>query len=706
MYIFNQSKKEYLLSSEMRNGVCCEILPAVLVLDGAEMRGVIEESDADSQTCRVGGLTVLDRICSHGLAKGVFKATRTVTNRTANPIAFQSIFEVNTAFTPTHFVFPGFNYDTSQCSEGVSSGEILNTTKEGLASSILNTPTGLSREGQPWVFAYDREGIPSATISENEDYVFALFASDEDKISLESAASMIRNEDGTFRHRIFHPTCEKPYTYASKNAFEAPMERFFTLGGGESLTYSLYLFVGAPKYLHYGTAALLEACTKVFPFSRTPELSPKEVWDLGILYFRFLLKDADGVPMFSGHVSDRLFSKMHSGEITGEMLAKALEDPENLKLTCFSTSYEIGWAGQGAMVARLFATDGFRRGDEQDVKIAEECLDGYVSTQYPSGLLFPLYGQRNRPEGERRAPDACNMGWAMCELMRSYRLFRDHGIEKKNYREFAVRLAEFALQTYSPDYGFPKTWQIDGTPISKAGSIGGFMIMGLCEVHRETQDTRYLDTIIRAMDFYYRRDLDNFVCTAGAIDCACIDKETAYPFLEASLYLYEVTGQEIWLARAEKAAYYFYSWMFFYDCLYGENAEFSKYGYYTTGGTLISAEHSAIDPWGALVVNASLRLWRLTGNENFRVWAKMTWWNALLCITTEDTPLIHGNRRPIGSQNEAFFHCRWTKYRPTCEERGHFNDNLQTWMGAFRLHTLTATDPEHLTLLWKGEENQ
>ena len=39
--------------------------------------------------------------------------------------------------------------------------------------------------------------------------------------------------------------------------------------------------------------------------------------------------------------------------------------------------------------------------------------------------------------------------------------------------------------------------------------------------------------------------------------------------------------------------------MFFYDCLYDENAEFSKYGYHTTGGTLISAEHSAIDPWGA-----------------------------------------------------------------------------------------------------------
>ena len=705
MYITCQSNKEYLLSRKRGEGVRCEILPPVLVIEGVETCGHLEASDENGQCYRFDGMTVTDRIRPSDAASGVFRATRTVTNESVSSIRFQAIFEVNTAFCPTHFVFPGFNYDTSQCG-GVSAGEILNTTREGLASSVVNTPTGLERDGQPWVFAYDREGIPSATLSENEETVVALFASDEDKISLESSASMIRNEDGTMRHRVIHPICEKPYTYAHKNAFEGPLERFLTLEAGESLTYSVYVFVGAPKYLHYGTAELLEACTKVFPFSRTPALSSEEVWDLGISYFRFLLKDADGVPMFSGHISDRLFSKMHAGEITGETLARALEDPENLKLSCFSTSYEIGWAGQGAMVARLFALNGFRNGNMEDVRIAERCLDGYVATQYPSGLLFPLYGHRTRPEEERRVPDACNMGWAMCELMRSYRLFREHGIEKNSYRDFSIRLADFAVQTYSPEYGFPKTWRIDGTPISTAGSIGGFMIMGLCEAHRETGDVRYLDTIVKAMDFYYRRDLDHFICTAGAIDCACIDKETSYPFLEASLYLYEVTGQTIWLERAEKAAYYFYSWMFFYDCLYDADAEFTKFGYYTTGGTLISAEHSAVDSWGSLLVDATFRLWRLTGNENFLIFARMTWWNALLCIATEDTPLIHGNKRPIGSQNEGFFHCRWTKYRPTCEERGHLNDNLQSWMGAYRLHTLSALAPEQIDLLWKGEHTQ
>ena len=203
------------------------------------------------------------------------------------------------------------------------------------------------------------------------------------------------------------------------------------------------------------------------------------------------------------------------------------------------------------------------------------------------------------------------------------------------------------------------------------------------------------------MNFYYERDLDRFACTAGALGCACIDKETAYPFLESALFLYELTGEKIWLERAEKAACYFFSWMFFYDCVYSDDAEFTRYGYHTTGGTLVSAEHCAIDPWGALLVDSMFRLWRATGNETYKRWVKMTWWNALLCITTENTPEIHGFKRPLGSQNEAFFHCRWTKYRPTCEERGHLNDNLQIWMGAWRLYTLTAMRPEDIVCLWE-----
>ena len=63
------------------------------------------------------------------------------------------------------------------------------------------------------------------------------------------------------------------------------------------------------------------------------------------------------------------------------------------------------------------------------------------------------------------------------------------------------------------------------------------------------------------------------------------------------------------------------------------------------------------------------------------------WYNATQCIATEENRTFHGMQRPIGSQNEAFYHARWG-HRKDCNERGHLNDWLVSWVNAFRLTVL------------------
>lgn len=36
------------------------------------------------------------------------------------------------------------------------------------------SPSGLERDGEPWVFGYDRATIPSCTLSETKDELFAI----------------------------------------------------------------------------------------------------------------------------------------------------------------------------------------------------------------------------------------------------------------------------------------------------------------------------------------------------------------------------------------------------------------------------------------------------------------------------------------------------------------------------------------------------
>ncbi len=678
MYISRKSNGEYYLTKQKQDDLFAEFLPATVVINGEEKFGNIIKEENNYLISEVEGLEIKDSF--EFKDSNCIEIKRKITNTTDKRIRFKSIFELKDSFKADHYVFPGFNYN-------------------GNSYGGSNTPTGLTRDGQPWVFAYDREGIPSCTVSEDEMHGVALFASDNDEASLRSACSLI-DEDGYLKHRLFHPVSEMPYTYGGKNRMLDPYEEYMHLVPGGIVKLTMFIFVCVPEFKNYATASLMFACDKLFKFDKEAVLSNKRVWDLGIAFFKFLTTEYKGVPMLHGHYSDKLFVMCHAATMVGHTMAVAMEDPANTCLSSFSTRFEIGWADQGAMTARLIALDGFNNNKPENVAQGERTLDAYCATQFENGLLHPFYSANFNPdETKRQLPDACNMGWAMCEMIRAYHLFKDHDIEKENYLNFSKKLADFAVKAFSDEYGFGKTWYKDGTPKKTDGGAGGFMIMGLTEVYKTIKEQAYLDTAIKAMDFYYKRDLDNFVCTAGALDCLCTDKETAYPFVRAALDLYEFTGDKLWLERAEKAIQYFFSWMFWYDAIYPVDAEFTKFGYYTTGGTLISAEHSALDPWGALLVYDLFKLYHLTGKENYRKWAKMTWCNALLGITTEEGMSVHGNVRPLGSQNEGFFHCRWTKYRPTCEERGHFNDNLQTWMGAWRLYTIASLDKEDLEYL-------
>ena len=96
-----------------------------------------------------------------------------VTNLSNETRTFQVAVRAATAFKPTNWVIPGVIYGDNKFGSQVS-------------------PSGLERDGEPWVFGYDRESIPSCTLSETKDELFAMFASDRDAASLESSCSIRR----------------------------------------------------------------------------------------------------------------------------------------------------------------------------------------------------------------------------------------------------------------------------------------------------------------------------------------------------------------------------------------------------------------------------------------------------------------------------------------------------------------------------------
>ncbi len=647
---------EFVIGTGSDNAVCV-IMPPKFEINGKE----VTEEDAKE-------FNVTD--IYRNIGNGLVRVFRKITNVSDRKVSFRDIFEIKTNYVPTRYLIPCVNYNGNEgCRE--------------------NTPTGLTRDGKPWIFAYDRMGIPSCTLCENKKFGTALFASDCDESSLRSACSLIKNDDGTFTQRIYHPVVEAPYTYSSKNILTERYDEYITLRPGEVFTAVMYVLACVPMYENYAAANLLDRVTEVFNLERDLCLKPRDVWDLGIKFAKSLLYDYKGHKMIITHFAPRLFRSQHGAAITPEEMARRMKDPYYTEIGRFDERFEMGWADQGLLNARMLAADALEKGDKKTLDIAIGIFKSWAEKQGENGLLYSQFQQYYVEETyDFATPDVCNFGWGAAEMSRMYTMLKEHGIDMPEFKNFAVKLCDFFCEHYSDEYGFGKSWTLDGKCVMERGSIGGFMLLGMLETYRVTGNAKYLNTAIRASNFYYKRDLDNFVCSAGALDCQSIDKETAYPFINSSIILYEETGEEKYLTRAKKAAYYFFSWAFHYNVLYPAESEFTQYGYFTKGGTSVSTEHHTIDSWGSAAVTGFLLLAHYTGDERWRKRAHAMWANAIQGIASENNRTFHGQIRPLGSQNEGFFHCRWTKYRPTCEERGHYNDCLCGWAGAYRMMTL------------------
>lgn len=655
---------------EGETGAVLTFMPASAMFGNKETVGEICAQTENSITTKLGGLLFTDEILPQ--KDGLFKVVRTVKNCKNKDITYADIFSIKTAFVPTRYLIPCVNYNGNDgCKE--------------------NTPRGLTRDGEPWIFAYDREGIPSCSLCENKDFGTALFASDRDRVSLRSSVSLVKSTDGRFVQKIYHPVIEAPLTYSSKNILTAPYEESITLGAGEVLTEVMYVFACVPMYENYAAANLLDCAADLFDFEQKPWLTPGKTWELSIAFAKSLLYDYKGHKMIITHFAPRLFRSQHGAAITPEEMKRRMSDPYYTELGRFDERFEMGWADQGLLNARMLAVDADKRGDKEMLDTAVGIFESFAKKQQENGLMYSQFQQYYVKETyDFATPDVCNFGWGTAEMARMYTFLKSIGIDKPEFLRFATRLCDFFCAHFSDEYGFGKSWTLEGKCVMKNGSIGGFMLTGLMETYRITKNPLYLETAKRASDFYYARDLDNFVCSAGALDCQSIDKETAYPFIASSLMLFEETHEPLYLDRAKKAAYYFFSWAFHYDVLYPAESEFTQYGYHTAGGTAVSTEHHTIDAWGAAAVTDFFLLARYTGDARWAKRARAMWANAIQGITASDTQKIHGVVRPLGSQNEGFFQCRWTKYRPTCEERGHFNDCLCAWSGAYRMMALDA----------------
>ena len=575
----------------------------------------------------------------------LFYIHRKWTNVSDNTVRLQTIFRVKTCFVPERYLIPCVNVNGNVFGNG---GE----------------PKGMERDGKKWIFGYDREAVPSCTMTENADFACGLFVSGESDVSLQSSCSIWKDENGWYQE-IYHPVIESPVTYAYRDDYGPAYETYITLASGESFEAGFYLSVSRPRWVNYGICDVLDAALEIFGDNSglaVPE--NKAVWDNSITFARSLITDYEGKKGFIiGFLPDGKGGFQYRGD------------------RCF----ELAWCGQNILFSRMLVEDYIRFGHEESLREALEILDTRAACcTAENGLLAAQL--RDYVHLNAATADTCNMGYGAYEYLRVYAALRDIGIDRPAYLAAGKGLCDFFCEHFSDRFGFGKQWRLDGTCLDEGGTIGGFVIPALAKLYELTGEEKYLAMAEKSMAFYMERDLDKFCCTAGALDTCCVDKETSAPFIMSGVLLYRLTGKKIYREYAEKAAYYFTSWMFHFQPVYGPEDQINVYDVCVKGLTSVSAQHHHLDMYAGIVVPYLRELAEITGDTHWRTRADMMW-RAVLQYIGDGKLVIHDVVRPVGSQNEALFHCRWNFQGG---RRGALNDWLVAWPCAFRLSVLAA----------------
>ena len=550
-----------------------------------------------------------------------------------------------------------------------------------------------AEDGTPWSWASHRVTIPSCTYSENEEISLALMAEPNSN----SACSLYKIDEGE-KHVLIFPEEEQPKTLQRHfwgDPFQGTMEPACDFEG---------IILAIPskggKYRYDG---LLDFAWRYYGHEIKAPMTAKELYRLSIAYCRYLYqKEENGFSGFT--VGTQWYPGSHSYKKNEHR-------------------YELGWVGQSASMANAYIWDYLKTGDKEKLELGMGAHDawikfghrdaGHISVKidydpwryvnfeelkeedidrYKLGeCMYETYknfiGKKFRRAADGQIlfqNDACNLGTGADGFFEAYDLCKEAGIDKPEYLKTAYSICDFAIARQDEEGSFAKSWDDAGEVRAKKGTIGCFLILPIITAYKKSGDKKYLDAAVRAFDFYYAGlEKDGFT-TAGALDTYSIDKESSSPLLRDALALYEITGDKIYVERAEKIAWYLCTWMMHFTVKYPEDCLISKMGYDTFGSTSVSTPHQAMDQYALRDVLSFLKLYEITGYKQWRERALAFWCNACQCIS-DGTMYINGRIRPAGAQDEAVFHTRWGRYGVPPFSPSQW---LPAWPCAFRLENL------------------
>ncbi|WP_339319539.1 hypothetical protein [Paenibacillus sp. FSL R10-2734] len=334
--------------------------------------------------------------------------------------------------------------------------------------------------------------------------------------------------------------------------------------------------------------------------------------------------------------------------------------------------WQLGWVGGGMSSYALLL-----EGNGESLSRAQHTVDFIFSGQTDAGF-FPgvfynghWYGDEFSEDPGRDAPEQ----WHIVRKSADALYFLVKHFLALNKRQPDAPLPErWLVGTKKLADGFLRLWNSYGQfgqwlhaetgEMLVGGSAGGAMaIGGLALYGWYLKEQTYLATACEAGEYYYRKYTQKGITTGGPGEILqCPDSESAFALLESYMVLYETTGEQKWLRRAEEAAQQAISWCVSYHFIFSENSTFGRLDIQTAGSVIANVQNKHSAPGICTLSGDSLfKLFRASGNPLYLQQLRETAHQLPQYLSREDRPIRgwNGEDLPHGYMSERVNMSDW-----------------------------------------------
>jgi hypothetical protein len=192
-------------------------------------------------------------------------------------------------------------------------------------------------------------------------------------------------------------------------------------------------------------------------------------------------------------------------------------------------------------------------------------------------------------------------------------------IIKPEWENMFKRIADGLMNTFKKYGQFGQFIDVQTGEMDINGSSSVSCISGLALASQYYHNAEYLKTAEKAGEYYYVRDLSKGYLGGDANEILQAPGSSApYEIGVAYITLFEITGNRIWLKRAQDAAALLSTWVISYDYKFPNGSIMDKIDAKSTGAIFASPQNNHAAP--GLYVNSAnflLKLYRATQDKRY-----------------------------------------------------------------------------------------